>query len=265
MYLPQELLDEIMGYLSPYGTRSLRDCSLVAKSWVHPSRRRLFEKIDVQRLIYFRLWVKNISPTNVELLQHVRSLSCGIYDAGDPTHDPTDPVNFLRDYSPSLRRLRRLNLFFGRLVSFTQIGTPSAFQHSLSHLSLWRSDVKISALVTLVNYFPNLARLDLTDLSCEADDQPTPPLSRPLRKLSIAEFYTRNSLGLLDQLLGLRPQCEEVTINVMFVPSPSLAQRVIDGVEESIKYLRIKRGLEGASYVSNICYTVTERTAAVLL
>jgi len=42
MNLPQELLDEILSYLPPddrEGKRPLRNYSLVAKSWVNPSRR----------------------------------------------------------------------------------------------------------------------------------------------------------------------------------------------------------------------------------
>ena len=50
MRLPQELLDEILSYLpldDEWDEQSLRNCSLVAKSWVDPMRRRPFKTVEI--------------------------------------------------------------------------------------------------------------------------------------------------------------------------------------------------------------------------
>ena len=242
MDLPHELIDEIISHIPRYDKKSLQNCSLVAKSWMHPSRRRLFEKVMIPGEAYLKLLQDAISPTEVGVFQHVRSLTCNIHDEH---HLPQGFDDFLRDYSPSFCQLERLSIFtLGSLALFTQIWTTSAFQHTLSYLRLENCSAAASALVTLVSYFPNLAHLDLVRLSHEADDQPVLPFSRPLRKLSLTEF-SNNSMGLLDQLMGLRPQCDEVTVRIDLVSSPSLAQRVIDGTEASIKRLNLASNTSG--------------------
>lgn len=252
--LPPELLDEIISHVPLDGEESLRNCSLVAKSWIHPSRRRLFESVDIWGNKRSKLWFDTISPTNSGVLQHVRSLFCQITDASHSPGVPTSSFDLIRDYSLSFRQLRRLTLFSGYLPSFTQIGTTPTFQRTLSHLCLWCCHVTVSALVTFVNYFPSLARLDLVELSHKAGGQPAPPFSRPLEKLSITEFGTDGSLGLLDQLMELRPECDQVTVGVFWSLCPSLAQRVVDGVEASIKCLSLESDLAGSYCVPKIPY-----------
>ena len=160
MDLPQELLDEIIGYIPRDDQQSLRNCSLVAKSWVNPSRRRLFEAVSVAGK-FLKLWLATISPTNVGVLQHVRWIVCQIREA---PHEPHGSVDVLRDYSPSFRQLEHLTFYAGFLPSLTQIGTYAAFQHTVTYLRLQACDVSPDGIVALVNYFPNLAQLELIDL-----------------------------------------------------------------------------------------------------
>lgn len=84
MHLPQELLEEILSYLpldDEQDEQSLRNCSVVARSWVNPSRRRLFKMVGI-RNEGIQLWLANVPSTNEGLLQHVRSFSYII----DPTN-----------------------------------------------------------------------------------------------------------------------------------------------------------------------------------
>ena len=77
MNLPQELLEEILSHLpleDEQGKQSLQKHSLVAKSWVNPTQRRLFETVELQDKT-LNLWLANIPSTNEELLRHVRSLA----------------------------------------------------------------------------------------------------------------------------------------------------------------------------------------------
>jgi len=260
MDLPQELIDEIISHIPLDDENSLRNCSLVAKSWVYPSRRYLFWTIDIEGATRLKSWLANIPPTNIEILQHVRSIECQI---ADPPDSPRPLTDLLRDYSPSFRQFERLTFFMGFLPSLTQIGTYTAFQHTLSCLRLEYCSVTAIGLVALVNYFPNLARLDLIDLYRMADDQSTTPFSRPLQKLTIAEFFTDSSLALLDGLMGLRPQCEEVAISIYWALSPSLAQRVIDGVEASVKRVNLESDLEGARNSPKMKAMMVERNVGI--
>jgi len=244
MDLPQELLDEIISYIPPDDYKLLRSCSLVAKSWVHPSRTRIFDHVDVSGTVFLGSWLKNISPTSSGmLLQHVRSLSCYIADIPDSY---LGPVDFLHDYSSSLRRLEHLALDSGRPLSLARTETYSAFQHTLSYLHVRSFSVTTNVVVTLVNYFPNLAHLHLKRLSHKVDDQPIPPLSRPLQELTVAEFAS-DGLPLIDQLMKLHPQCEKITVAETWRLRQVLAQRIINGVEASIKRLNLKSDLEGVS------------------
>ena len=177
------------------------------------------------------------------MLQHIRSLRCEITDG----LNPPDGLDFLRDYSPSLCQLGRLKLSSGRLPYPAHIGTYPAFQHTLLYLSLSYCRVTASGIVTLVNYFPNLAHLDLCALPRMPDDQPTPPFSRPLQKLSVDEFHGNGGLGLIDRLVGTHPQCDQVTIRMDSYSCPSLSQHVIDGVYASVTRLNLKCELRRAS------------------
>ena len=249
MDLPPELLDEIISHIPSHDKKSFRNCSLVAKSWIYPSRRRLFEFVDIWEDAHLKSWLGTIPPTNIEVLQHVRSLLCNCQLA----ERPDSPCGFdyhLRHYSPSLRQLERLTIILGRLTSPTHIGMPSAFQYTLSYLCLWGCRVTVSTLATIVNYFPSLTHLDLVSLSHETDDQPIPPFSRPLRHLTITESLNTGSLNLLDQLMDQRPQCDEVTVGVLLASSPSLAQRVVDGVDTRIKRLNLASDLSGVLNVA---------------
>ena len=53
-------------------------------------------------------------------------------------------------------------------------------------------------------------------------------------------------------IMGLRPQCDEVNIDVCRAECPPLAQHVINGVGASVKRLTIVCELEGVSNVSKI-------------
>ena len=131
MELPPELLDKIISHVHPNDKKLLQNCSLVAKSWVYPSQKRIFKAVDVWGDTHLKLWLDAISPTNVRVLEHIRSIQCQITK---PPDSPHPPVDLLRNYSPSFRQLERLTFFSGFLPSLTQISAYSAFQHTLSHL-----------------------------------------------------------------------------------------------------------------------------------
>jgi len=111
MSLPQELIEEILSYLRSRDKRdqqSLRNCSLVAKSWINPSRRRLFKTVVIRKRDR-QSWLDKISPSNTELLRHLRSLCF----SGSGPWELAPFTRFTEDlyvYFPSLRRLRTIGL-----------------------------------------------------------------------------------------------------------------------------------------------------------
>ena len=236
--LPHELLDEILSYLSPddeQGRRSLRNCSLVAKSWTNPSRRHFFKTVEIWETT-LQSWLDTIPPGNDELLQHVRSLS---YIA---TWRPAHRIKVLQDYFPSLYRLQHLSLSSVHIPSdiSRQVEMFSAFD-ALSHLTLKYCKVTISALVTLINCFSNLDRLDLNHLLHEMDGKPSSPLSRPLiRKLHLSGF-PKDGLGILYQLSELGPAFDELVIDCWSrVPRPILSS-IVDSLGINAKCIRLLR------------------------
>ena len=96
------------------------------------------------------------------------------------------------------------------------------------------------------------------------DDQPTPPFSRPLQKLSVTEFPPCKFLQFVDQFMGLRPQCDEVTIGTYWHSLSSLVQRVIDCVDMSMKRLNLEHLLSGVSDVPEPCVEPAERNARII-
>ena len=149
MDLPQELIDEIIDNIPPNDRKSLRSCSLVAKSWVYPSRRRIFRSVDISGAACLGSWLDKIPPTNIEILQHVHSLT---YRIANTPGSPHPSIDFLRDYSPSFRQLEHLTFLSGFLgvpsASLTEIGTLPypAFQRTVSHLCLPRKMILFLAV-----------------------------------------------------------------------------------------------------------------------
>ncbi|KAF9645186.1 hypothetical protein BDM02DRAFT_3189917 [Thelephora ganbajun] len=228
MHLPEELLDEIFSHLSPYDRRSLQNCSLVAKPWLQPSRRLLFARIFIGSTTY-QSWLNNVSPTNNGLLRHVRSLAYIVEGDGCG-------FSLLRDYLPSFFRLQRL------AFSFTKIGPTiynhlewfSAFQRTLSSLSLSLVSITWSAFVALVGYFPNLRDLNIFKTLFQVDDPAVPPPPHALRgRLSIT---STNGIGFpVDRLCGLKLEYEELGMY------EACETRLVTAVGRSLKRLMIDR------------------------
>ena len=218
MNLPHELLDEILSYLPLDNNQdrwSLQNYSLVAKSWVGPCQRRLFETVEIREET-LQSWRDTILPTDNGLLQHVRSLSyITDYVVGRGDGHLRYCVDVFRDYLLSFYQLQHPSLSFMSISSdiSREVKIFSAFRHTLLRFSLDYCDITISALLTLINYFPSLDRLDLKYVSRKVDGELAPPPSRPLiRELHISEL-DRGGLGIFDQLSELGPAFDKVVID----------------------------------------------------
>ena len=111
--------------------------------------------------------------------------------------------------------------------------------------------IPFNTLVTLINYFSSLDRLDIYSVvSPEDDDEPT-PLSRPVPKLHIADCYGRCDLrSLLGQLSTLGPVFNDIIIEGEdFLSTPTL-QCILCTVGANAKRLKLLYDLEDRTYLT---------------
>jgi len=256
MELPSELIDEIVGHIPPDDKRAFRNCSLVAKSWIYPSQRRLFEVV----WIYpenLRLWLNTISPRSVTLLGHVRFLAYRqrerVAYRGARTGELVQCA--LRDYLPSFRQLRSFTLSLAHVApSLPEMELFFAFQHTLSDITLSGCSTTTNALITIINYFPNLIHLRLYDLDHHKEDEPTIPLARPhLEKLYAAQ-WPAHSLELLEELSkqGLSIEGLVLASNISTHNWTEFAKRVVGIFGASLRTLRLfeaPKGMHNLSFI----------------
>jgi len=153
-------LDEIFSYLPPDDWGSFRACSLVARQWVSPAQRRLFSSVKITQDNY-QPCKDNISPTNTELLGHVRSL--WYLAAWRVPGRKLPPINGF-NYLPSSRHLQHLALSAMRIKSniSEQLEVFSAFRHTHSSLSFHTSSFTRFTFVAIINYFPGVRDLRIS-------------------------------------------------------------------------------------------------------
>lgn len=172
--------------------------------------------------------------------QHVRSLSLNV-GVLIPRYRLSEAFAHLRGMCPFFPHLKRLEPSYGTFPLEFQFGAVLASQNTLRRLVLKRCYISIGTLATPINNFPNLSHLELIDtLLHEAGNEPVPPLSRPLRKLSVSEPDFNRSPCVVDWLLGLRPRCVEVTIRGWVHTPLPLTQRIIINVSRTAELLALK-------------------------
>jgi len=257
MNLPQELIEEIIYDLTS-DVQSLQSCSLVAKSWAYPSRKWLFEAVILSRRTYQR-WMDRIPPENIELLRNVRSF--GFLSDGRMVDGVTpNCIDFLHRYLPSLHHLENLglqHLFLGPDIP-QKIGLFSAFQQTLSSLSLGRCDATSDALITIINYFPLLANLDFQTLIDRWGHPPVAQLSQPLRGRLVVADCISDDRTLFDGLSSPSPKLDELVLRHVDVP---IFYDCIVGVHGgSVKHLEMD---DGYSYRS--CTSQNLQTSPTLM
>ena len=246
MRFPQELVDEILNHLpsdDKQDKRTLRNCSLVAKSWVSPSRRHLFESVLINKANR-QLWLDGISPANVELLWHVRSLDCSGTDpqqviAPPPTHAD---IGDLYVYLPSFRRLQTITLFHISVAPdlSERMEMFSSCQSVLSSLILCAISLPWRSFIALIDYFPNLRNLELESLSFADDNTNPSPLSRPPRgKLCFHLCQEDYLVAFSDWFAGLDVEYDELVVDVGYVTG-RYSQRIVTTCEGSLKRLKFQ-------------------------
>jgi len=264
MNLPQELIEEILSYLSSrdkQDQQSLRNCSLVAKSWINPSRRRLFETVVI-RTRDRQPWLDKISPSNIELLRHVRSFCFASADRQElvPPSKHTDIEDFYV-YFPSFHRLHTIKLLEAHISERIEMFLPS--QRTLSSLILVAVSFPWHSFIALIDYFPNLRNLGLTSLSFEDDKRNPPPLSRPLRgKLCFNRSRAATVVTFSDWLCtGPEVEYEELAIDEGYL-TDAPSRRIIAACGKTLKRLRFQSSECVVSWITLRTLTGLTRVSA---
>lgn len=237
MKFPPELVEEIIGHIPRTDKKTLQNCSLVSKSWAYSGQKRLFEIVHLSEW-NLPSWLDNISPTSTTLLGHVRQLS---YDYSGKEVEAVH--HDLRDYLLSFCKLRTFSPYRAHIASHphpTEIF--SAFQHTLSTLSLWSCTVTKNGFATLISYFPNLTSLSLYYLNHSQEYEPTSPLSRSRLKTLSVDVWPEGGLVLLNELSGLGMRFDEVSIDAKLLLHPAwsgFVKCIIDVFGANAKRLRL--------------------------
>ena len=242
MYFPQELVDEVLSYLpldNDQDRQLLRNCSLVAKSWINPSQRRLFETVCITKENR-QLWLKNISPKNVELLRHVRFLSTANFDPRGRPVKFTD-IDDLYDYFPSFHRLHTIRLFGSYVSSYIpeRMEMFSPCQQSLSSLIFAEVSLPWRSFIALIDYFPNLRNLELRGIFLRVNNRNPPHLSRPLRGRLCLHLSVEDNLEDLSRLFtGPEVEYEELVVEMRYITG-TYSQRIVTACGNTLKRLRV--------------------------
>lgn len=112
----------------------------------------------------------------------------------------------------------------------------SAFQHTLSSLSLIALSITWSTFVALVGYFPNLRALAIIGTSLRVDDRPVPHIPHPLRGRLFIDLTSKRDLDLpIDRFPGLGLEYEELGIYGAY------EHRLVAAIERSLRRLKINQ------------------------
>ena len=214
------------------GQPTLIAWALVATWWTGPSQRRLFSAVLVHASNYER-WVNGVvnSRSKAQLLEHVRLLSLNQYQMQDLSQDHGE-------YLPGLCNVRRLVLYRARIHEAQFHPCFSAFRGTLTSLSI-DAFTSFGAFVALVDYFPNLRKLELYSHRLQPNDGPVPSLSRPLRgELHLHPSMTTH-LEFLSQFSKLDLEYEALVIDSSLFGEPSLLETALQISPNTVKFLKM--------------------------
>jgi hypothetical protein len=229
MVLPPELVTKILTHLQD-DKPALQNCSLVVKSWVYSSQKLLYTNAHLTPESY-RIWRENVSPTGEELLQHVRTLNCRDFDSLQPSHG---------DYFGSLHHLERLFLHQLTIIGPNITNLLTAFQTTLSSLSLGDVSLTWGTFINIVDYFPNLTYLFLDRTSFVGDLRPVPPLSRPPHgKLRLFLLPPDATSMLSIGLPASEPRYDELEILDVLDYPPSRVRPIISACGKTLTRLAL--------------------------
>lgn len=238
--VPQELVDEILDYLAR-DAATLRSCSLVAKSWIYPSRRHLFNTLFLAAGEINR-WNETFPNPEDSPAGHVRDLSfCFLH--------PDAPISFA-DRMPYFSNVQQLTLI-GR------VATEPSFISALGQLppttrsvDITFSKVLATHIVSVIQQLPNLDNLSL--MSAEWSGAIPPGTGKTMRSRLTGKLRLRRKLAhcdLLNMLTEVQPgpQFTEVEIRDASMNCFPAALKLVRTCQDTITKLHFSALVQGDS------------------
>ena len=201
MVLPPELIYEIIFHLR-HDKQAFLECSLVAILWAYSSQKLLHDWHLRFTPETFQAWQETASSTSMEPLQHVCSLTCSGFNPLDDFHG---------DLLKSFHRLQHITL---HLITSTRLDLANslpASQNTLLSLLLSHVSFFDTAVMNLINHFPNLRELhiDQSRICKDRENVPSSSIS-PRGLLRLTDLRAGSLVSLFTCLSGLELEYDEL-------------------------------------------------------
>ena len=238
--VPQELVDEILDHLAK-DRKTLQSCSLVAKSWIHPSRRHLFDALFLTANDITK-WNKTFPNPEHSPAGHVRDLSfCFI--------QPDVPINFADRM-----------LYFSNVRGLTLVGrvaTDPSFISALGPLppttrsvDITFSRVLTAHIVSVIQQLPNLDNLSL--MSAEWGGAIPPGTGQLIQSRLSGKLRLRRKFAhcdLLNMLMEVPsgPRFAQVEIRDASMNCFPASLKLVSACEDTLTKLHFSTLVQGSS------------------
>jgi len=161
MSLPPEIVDQIIDFVD--NKRTLKTCSLVARSWVARSRTYLFHDVV---LFSHRRWQKLMSTGDASPAKYVRSLTLAQGATSRGKWIITDNLYPFLRHLQDFKNVEKLTLDGWVPSEFTEGGLKKYFSHfgpRLRSLELSGERMNSDSFLVLLGHLPNLEDLILRE------------------------------------------------------------------------------------------------------
>lgn len=172
--LPQELIELIIDYYHEYDRGLLKVCSLVCSRWPPPTRKHLFQKLELCSKAKLERWCTRIRPEPPGPPSFVESLSLVDHGLSMSNPDPSeaqllqqcilsDAAPYLGSFS-GLRALEILGWDADAVQVSLMLYCVGPSFSNVAHLTLRRIVVHPLTLAMFIGHFPRLDYLSITSL-----------------------------------------------------------------------------------------------------
>ena len=209
--LPQELVDEILDHLAE-DTRTLRSCSLVAKSWISPSRRHLFSTLVLNPEGILE-WNKTFPNPEDSPAGHVRQLFIPF--------QTNVPINFAdrMPYFSNVQQLCFTSLYASVPSSISALGP---LPPTIRSVGFTLSTIPIADFISVIQQLPNLD--DLSFWIASLTGEVSAVLRKPIQKRLGGKLLINGGslVDILDTLTEIPPGPKFVEVEIHSILPPYL-------------------------------------------
>ena len=179
------------------------------------------------------------------LAHHVSHFACAQETFGSVQENPDS--NILGGGFPPLERLSHFEFCDCKIsLSLQEMEPFSAFQTTLSRITLEECTISKSTLFSLIFFFNNLQILNLNDICYFTSDDETPEISRTLERLTVVTVQVPIAMDFINDLSKFGLQFKEVYLRCQLVPrhrevhgGPASTDHVVHAFCTSLEWLRI--------------------------